>query len=101
MNAAEDFTAILYAGFIQVVLIRIRSLMVCTCGMFVFLVASLNVYPFEPRGALPAFTILLLVVTVWMVGGVFMQIWRDATLSLITDTSPGELGGDFWLKLLQ
>jgi len=30
-----------------------------------------------------------------------MQIRRDATLSLITDTSPGELGGDFWLKLLQ
>ena len=101
INAAEDFTAIVYAGFIQVVLIRIRCLMVCTCGMFVFVVVSLNVYPFEPRGVLRALTILLLIVIAWMVGVVFVQIRRDTTLSLITDTSPGELGGDFWFKLLQ
>ena len=25
---------------------------------------------------------------------------RDATLSLITDTTPGELGTEFWLKLI-
>jgi len=100
-KGAEDFVAIVYAGFIQVVLIRIRSLMICVCGMFVFIVGSLNVYPFEPRGALRTFTIFLLLVIIWVVGIVFTQVKRDATLSWITDTSPGELGGDFWLKLLQ
>jgi len=31
---------------------------------------------------------------------VYSQMHRDATLSLVTDTKPGELGMDFWLKLI-
>jgi len=33
------------------------------------------------------------------VGMVFAQIHRDAILSRITDTQPGELGGDFWVRM--
>jgi hypothetical protein len=31
---------------------------------------------------------------------VFAQMHKDATLSRITDTKPGELGFDFWLRLV-
>ena len=31
---------------------------------------------------------------------VYSQMSRDATLSHITNTKPGELGFDFWVKLL-
>jgi hypothetical protein len=100
-NAAEDFVALVYASFIQVILIRTRSLIICVCGMFVFLVLALNSYPFEPRGTLGSLSILLLMVILGVIGLAFTQIRRDATLSLITDTKPGELGSDFWLKAAQ
>lgn len=100
-KAAEDFVALVYASFIQVVLIRMRSLMISTCGMFVFIVASLNVYPFQPSGMLRTLSILLLIVIIFVVGLVFTQVRRDATLSRITNTTPGKLGRDFWLKVLQ
>jgi hypothetical protein len=31
---------------------------------------------------------------------VYSQMHRDATLSHLTNTKPGELGTEFWLKLL-
>jgi hypothetical protein len=31
---------------------------------------------------------------------VYTQMHRDATLSNLTDTKPGELGSDFWIKLI-
>jgi hypothetical protein len=100
-KAAEDFVALVYASFIQVVLIRIRSLIICACGMFVFIVASLHVYPFGQKGSLDSLSILLLLVIVGVIVLVFSQIRRDATLSHITDTTAGQLGTDFWLKLAQ
>jgi hypothetical protein len=101
MKAAEDFVALVYASFIQVILIRLRSLIVCACGMFVFIVASLNVYPFGPKGSLNSLSVILLLVIVLVIGFVFGQVRRDTTLSLITDTKEGQLGADFWLKLAQ
>jgi hypothetical protein len=100
-EAAEDFVALVYASFIQVILIRMRSLIICLCGMFVFIVASLNVYPFGPKGSLNSLSILLLLVITAVIGLVFSQLRRDATLSRITDTKEGKLGADFWLKLAQ
>jgi hypothetical protein len=44
--------------------------------------------------------ILLLVLIVGIVGFVLAQMHRDATLSRITDTKPGELGLDFWFRLV-
>jgi hypothetical protein len=69
--------------------------------MFVFIVASLNVYPFEPRGMIGTLSIFLLIVIILVVISVFTQIRRDATLSQITNTKPGKLGGDIWLKIFQ
>ena len=99
--AAEDFVALVYTNFIQVVLIRMRSLIVSAIGMFVLIVGSLNVYPFEPRATLRNICVALLIVISFVVGLVFTQVRRDATLSLITGTEAGRLGGDFWLKLVQ
>src|SRR5205814_10082842 len=34
-----------------------------------------------------------------IVGIIYAQMHRDATLSLLTDTKAGELGRDFWLRI--
>jgi hypothetical protein len=43
---------------------------------------------------------LLLAVLSAAITFVYAQVHRDPVLSLMTNTKAGELGGDFWLKLL-
>lgn len=86
-------------SFLLVVLARMRTLIVAISGMYILILLALTLYPFEPRPAIQTYLVVLLVFIVAVVGLVFAQIHRDATLSHITDTKPGELGGDFWLRM--
>jgi hypothetical protein len=43
---------------------------------------------------------ILLVVIVGIVGFVYAQMHRDSTLSYITGTEPGELGLNFWVRIV-
>jgi len=81
------------------VMLRMRTLTVAVAGLYVFLLLSVNSYPFEPRAALRSEAILLLVFIVGVVGFVSAQIHRDPILSLVTQTKPGELGVAFWLRM--
>jgi hypothetical protein len=96
---AEQFVCLVFVNFILTVLMRIRVLVWTVAGLFVFALLSFGSYPFEPKVSFHSVMVILLVVAVVMVGFVFAQMHRDATLSHITDTTPGELGLDFWLRL--
>ncbi|MGB2622941.1 MAG: hypothetical protein WAN25_11400, partial [Candidatus Acidiferrum sp.] len=96
---AEEFTALVYVNFLVTVLLRMRTLVICAGGMYVFIMLSLNVYPFEPHPALQSLTVILLVVMGAAVGFVYAEMHREAILSRLTSTPVGELGLDFWLKL--
>ncbi|QNI31175.1 hypothetical protein H7849_19050 [Alloacidobacterium dinghuense] len=97
---SEYFVNMLYMNYIVTILLRIRSLAAATAGIFVFEVLALNSYPFEPRAFLRAamFAILILITTCFAV--VYAQMHRDPVLSRMTDTKSGELGGDFWMRML-
>jgi len=69
-------------------------------GIYVLILLSFSCYPFEPKAAFHTLTILLFLLIVGLVGFVFAQMHRDATLSRITNTKPGELGLDFWIRLV-
>jgi hypothetical protein len=96
---AEEFTALIYVNFLVTVLLRLRTLVVCAGGMYVFIVLSVSVYPFEPHPALQSLTVILLLVMGAAVGFVYAEMHREAVLSRLTSTEAGELGLDFWLKL--
>ena len=96
---AERFVAMVYLNFIVSVMLRMRTLTVAVAGLYVFLLLSVNSYPFEPRAALRSEAILLLVFIVGVVGFVSAQIHRDPILSLVTQTKPVELGVAFWLRM--
>jgi hypothetical protein len=96
---AEEFTALIYVNFLVTVLLRLRTLVICAGGMYVFIVLSVSVYPFEPHPALQSLTVILLLVMGVAVGFVYAEMHRDAILSRLTSTPVGELGVDFWLKL--
>ncbi len=98
VRACERFVCTVYVKFMLVVLWRIRTLVVALGGMYILLVLAMTCYPFQPKATID---ILLLVLFVWVVAVVtlvFAQLHRDATLSHITNTTPGELGADFWVR---
>ena len=97
--AVEEFVALLYTTFILIVIVRMRSLVVAIGGMYIFVMLSLSIYLFQPQVGIRLSLIALLAFIVAAVGMVYAQMHRDATLSYITDTRPGELGGDFWVRI--
>ena len=47
-----------------------------------------------------AASVALFVILGATIVAVYSQMHRDATLSYLTDTKPGELGTDFWIKVI-
>jgi hypothetical protein len=97
---AEEYAALTYVNFLVTVLLRMRVYVICAIGMYVFIVLSMNVYPFEPHAALQTLAIVLLVAMGVIVAFVYAEMHREAVLSRLTSKEAGELGWDFWVKLL-
>jgi hypothetical protein len=97
---AEELTCLVYLGFTQNILGRIRT--IALGGLFLFVAATLAVsnYPFDPRPALSGVLFTLFVVFGAVIVFVYADMHRDSTLSHITNTNPGELGSEFWFKIL-
>lgn len=100
VQIAEEFVALVYSSFIMNILLRLRTLIMCVTGMFIFILLSINSYPFQPQSSFRVLLVGLFVLIGGVVGSVYAQMHRDSTLSLLTDTDPGKLGSEFWIKLL-
>ena len=97
---AEFFVSMVFINYIITILLRIRTLAAAVVGVFVFDVLALNMYPFEPRAGLRTLMFVVFATLTVCFTVVYAQMHRDPTLSRITDTKPGELGGDFWMRML-
>jgi len=97
---AEEFLSLAYINFIHRVLIRIRCLILAATCTFMLLLFSAKAYPFEPKAAIDGFLILLFVAMAVVVYMIFAQMHRDSILSHLTKKTPGELGADFWIRIL-
>jgi hypothetical protein len=98
VRAGERFVSMVYVNFVLVILWRIRTLVLALGGMYILLVLAMTSYPFQPKAAIDTLLIVLFGWVVAVVTMVFAQLHRDATLSHITNTTPGELGADFWVR---
>jgi hypothetical protein len=94
----EEYVTLIYANFLVTVLLRMRTMVLCAVGMYVFIILSINTYPFEPHPALQTLGVVMLVLLGAAVGYVYAEMHREAILSRLTSTGTGELGWDFWLK---
>jgi hypothetical protein len=97
---AEQFVCLFYLNYILSVFTKMRTVALIIAGIYVFVLLSFNSYPFEPKTSFNMLMLFLFALILALVGFVFAQMHRDATLSRITDTTPGELGIDFWLRLI-
>ena len=100
VRACERFVCLVFARFFLVMLVRIRTLIFAISGMYVLLLIGITQYPFEPKSTIQVVLVLLLAFIVVVVGLVFAQIHRDSSLSNLTDTTPGELGTGFWIRII-
>ena len=96
---AERFVCLFFLAYILVILQRIQTLVLSCAGVFLFILMSVNSYPFEPHQRLGVMLITLFLLILGAVGLVYSGMHRDATLSRITDTKPGELGIAFWIRM--
>jgi len=96
---AEHLVCYVYLGVIQNLLGRMRSVVMTILWLFIAATVAMASYPFDPRPAVSAVMVLLFVSLGSVIVFVYAQMHRDPILSLVTNTTPGELGGDFWIKL--
>jgi len=97
---AEEFFILPYLGFVQNILGRMRTLGIGMLWLFIAATISVASYPFDPRPLLSGIFLFVFIVVATIMIFVYAQMHRDTTLSHITNTNPGELGLDFWIKLV-
>lgn len=97
---AEEFVCLPYMGFVQNILGRMRSIVMSILWLFVATAIAISSYPFDPRQGLSGTILVLFILLGAIILYVYAQMHRDATLSHVTNTKPGELGSDFWLKIV-
>ena len=97
---AEEFVCLSYLGFIQNILGRLRTMALTIIVIFVAAAIAMSSYPFDPRQALSVVLIVLFVVAGAVIVKVSADMHRDVTLSHVTNTRPGELGSEFWFKII-
>ena len=97
---AEELVCLVYLGFIQNILGRMRTIVMQIAWLFVAAAVAVASYPFDPRPQVSGSMVILFLILGTAIVIVYSQMHRDATLSLVTDTKPGELGADFWFKLI-
>src|SRR5579872_2054141 len=97
---AEEFVCLNYLGFIQNILGRLRTMAMTIIVLFLASACAMSSYPFDPRQALSAVLVALFVVGGVVIVKVYADMHRDPTLSHVTNTKPGELGSEFWFKIV-
>jgi hypothetical protein len=68
--------------------------------LFVGATLAVSSYPFDPLSVLGAIFLAVFLTVGGLTVLVYSQMSRDTTLSHITNTQPGQLGLDFWLRLV-
>jgi hypothetical protein len=98
--AKEEFVALLYLGYIRMVLLQVRNRIMTATGMYVLLLWALTSYPFlNHHLVVMALTSLLGALSagiIWTYAGMH----RDDILSRTTQTTSGQLDAAFFTKVL-
>ena len=98
--AKEEFVAMLYLGYIRMVLLQIRNRIVTAAAMYVLLLWGLTSFPFLNHHAIVTFLTFILIGLAAAVIWIYAQMHRDEILSRTTETASGKLSADFFAKIL-
>lgn len=93
----EEIIALQYANYIQYILHQQRNLLFFVPTGFMLSILALHAYPFQ-QTITTFITIIFIAFTAGVVT-VLSEAERDPILSRMTNTTPGELSGAFFLKI--
>lgn len=97
---AEELVCLTYLGYAQNLLGRVRTIVLGGIYLFIALSIAVSSYPFDPRTLLSGILLILFVAFGGIVVFTYADMHRDVTLSHVTNTKPGELGSEFWFKVV-
>ncbi len=100
VRLGEEFICLVYVGYLQNILARMRTMVLSMAGVFVAISLALAFYPYTPRPLIALSLLMLLLVVGVAVAVVYAGVDRDSTLSHITNTTPGTLGSAFWIRIV-
>ena len=99
VRAAEEFVVLPYLGFTQNILGRVRTIAFSIVSLFVAATLGVSCYPFDPLPVIGAVFLILFALVGSSMIFAYSEMSKDATLSHIANTNPGELGMEFWIKM--
>ena len=94
LRLAEDFIAIQVVTYISHVFPLLRTLLIFVVSGMLLLLASLNMYPFQPQHLLLSLCWVMILSIVTLTLLVFVQMNRDEVLSRIAKSEPGKITWD-------
>jgi hypothetical protein len=97
----EQFLCLLYVGFIQTVLARLRGLAFSFVSLFSLIALSVAVYPFQPMETLLGCGIAVFILIAVISIVVYSQMDKDPILSRLLNSDPTRLEGSFYGKLFE
>ena len=100
LRNAEELVCLTYLGFVQNLLGRIRTIVLGGVYLFIALSIAVSSYPFDPSTLLSGILLLVFAIFGGTVVFTYADMHRDVTLSHVTNTKPGELGAEFWFKVI-
>ena len=100
VKLAEEFVCMIYVGYLQNTIARMRTMVLSIVGIFAAIALSVACYPYSPRPLLALSLMVLLMLIGCVVAIVYAGLDRDNTLSHITNTEPGHLGLNFWVRIV-
>ena len=99
LAAQEEFVALVYIQYVRIVLIQVRHSLFTAAASYVLLAAALTQYPIVGRHAVEIGLFLLFGFLATVAVIVYAAINRDSILSRTTETEPGKLDFDFYVKI--
>ena len=98
---AEDIVALPFYAYIRKVVLELRNILFFLGVAVSLLFAALHTYAFRADQAIDWWFFGLFAVMGSGIVVVIAQVERNALMSRLTDTTPGELGGNFYIQLLK
>jgi hypothetical protein len=100
LQYCADFVALQFCNFIVYAVGQIQRIATSLSVTFVLLALLLNSYSPEARQLVARLLGVLFLGIGYVVWRVFSEMERNIILSAIAHTSPGQLGGEFWIQLI-
>jgi hypothetical protein len=98
-RCASDFVAIQFSRYIDYCVRSVQWLAWCISACLLLLTLALNSYNPQAPQLLSRFLLAIFIAIGIVVYRVFSGMERDAVLSRLADSNPGELNQEFWLRL--